>query len=125
MNRRARGGGNSNCRRAGILIVADHAGHRGGGQEAALRALRHAQDVDSVQDRSHATTAPRTTGKKLVRTSTPDQTTTTGTTAPRTTGKKLVGTSTPDQTTTTGATAPRTTRKKLLGTSTPDQTITT
>ena len=27
-------------------------GHRGGGQEAALRALRHAQDVDSVQDRN-------------------------------------------------------------------------
>src|SRR5208282_3492753 len=30
------------------------AGLRGGGQEAALRALRHAQDVDSVQDRNHA-----------------------------------------------------------------------
>src|SRR5271157_5131454 len=77
------------------------AGHRGGGQEAALRALRHAQDVDSVQDVTTQTTAARTTGKKLVRTSTPDQTTPTETTAPRTTGKKLVRTSTPDQTITT------------------------
>src|SRR5208282_274425 len=30
----------------------------GGGQEAALRALRHAQDVDSVQDRKHADHGP-------------------------------------------------------------------
>src|SRR5271157_4388694 len=34
------------------------AGHRGGGQEAALRALCHAQDVDSVQDRNHADDGP-------------------------------------------------------------------
>src|SRR5271157_2284618 len=34
------------------------AGHRGGGQEAALRALRHAQDVDSVPDRNHADHGP-------------------------------------------------------------------
>src|SRR5208283_5613925 len=68
------------------------------------------------------TTAARTTGKKLVRTSTPDQTTPTETTAARTTGKKLVRTSTPDQTTPTETTAARTTGKKLVRTSTPDQT---
>ena len=71
------------------------------------------------------TTAPGTTRKKLVRASTPDQTTTTGTTTPGTTLEKLVRASTPDQTTTTGTTAPGTTRKRLLRTSTPDQTITT
>ena len=52
----------------------------------------------------------------MLRTSTPYKIVTTQTTAPPppTTGKKLVRTSTPDQTTTTGVTAPRTTRKKLI-----------
>src|SRR5208283_3507831 len=54
----------------------------------------------------------------MLRTSTPYQTTPTETTAPRTTGKKLVRTSTPEQTTPTETTAPRTTGKKLR-TSTP------
>jgi len=69
------------------------------------------------------TTAPRTTGKKLVRTSTPEQTTTPEPPAPQTTRKKLVRTSTPEQTT-TPETAPRTTRKKSIRAATPDQTTT-
>ncbi len=61
----------------------------------------------------------------MLRTSTPYKIVTTPTAAPPpTTGKKLLRTSTPDQTTTTETTGPRTTRKKLVRTLTPDQTIT-
>ena len=84
-----------------------------------LCALRDAQDVDPYQIVTTQTTAPQTTGKKLVRAATPDQTTTTGTTAPQTTRKKLVRAATPDQTTTTETPAPRTTRKKLIRTAAP------
>ena len=69
------------------------------------------------------TPAPRTTRKKLVRISTPDQATTPVTTAPDQTTTPV--TTAPDQTTTPVTTAPRTTRKKSTKAATPEQTTTT
>ena len=79
------------------------------------------------------TTAPRTTRKKLVRISTPDQATTPVTPAPDQTTTPVTPapdqtttpvTPAPDQTTTPVTPAPQTTRKKLTKAATPDQTTT-
>ena len=79
------------------------------------------------------TTAPRTTRKKLVRISNPDQATTPVTAAPDQTTTPVTPapdqtttpvTPAPDQTTTPVTPAPQTTRKKLTKAATPDQTTT-